>query len=72
MLLFRKLVHETQISKPFEATRHHNSTKLLVFLPLRANLLCTLHYETPCSTQNKSQLEIKVIGQQFVNENYLI
>ena len=48
ILLFRKLVHESQISKPLKATRHHNSTKLLVFLPLRANLLCTLHYETPC------------------------
>ena len=48
MLLFWKLVHETQISKPLEATRHHISTKLLVFLPLRADLLCTLHYETPC------------------------
>ena len=46
MLLFWKLVHKTQISKPLEATRHHISTKLLVFLPLRADLLCTLHYET--------------------------
>ena len=42
------MVHETQISKPVEATRHHDSTKLLVFLTLRADLLCTLHYETPC------------------------
>ena len=36
MLLFWKLVDETQMSKPLEATRHHNSTKLLIFLPLRA------------------------------------
>ena len=42
------MVHETQISRPVEATGHHDSTKLLVFLPLRADLLCTLHYETPC------------------------
>ena len=49
MLLFWKLIHETQISKPPEATRHQNSTKLLIILPLRADLLCTLHYETPCN-----------------------
>ena len=30
------LVDETQMSKPPEATRHHNSTKLLILLPLRA------------------------------------
>ena len=34
--LFWKLVDATQISKPLEATRHHNSTKLLILLPLRA------------------------------------
>ena len=49
MLLFWKLVHETQISKPPEAARHHNSTKLLILLPFRADLLCTLHYKTPCT-----------------------
>ena len=49
MLLFWKLIHETQISKPPEATRHQNSTILLIILPLRADLLCTLHYETPCN-----------------------
>ena len=50
MLLFWKLIHETQNLLPPEATRHHNSTKLLIFLPLRADLLCNLHYETPCSS----------------------
>jgi hypothetical protein len=30
MLLFSKLVDETQMSKPPEATRHHNSRKLLI------------------------------------------
>ena len=49
MSFFWKLVDETQISKPPEATRHHNSIKVLILLPLRANLLCVLHYETPCS-----------------------
>ena len=48
MLFFWKLIRETQISKPPEATRHHNSTKLLILVPLRADLLCTLYYETPC------------------------
>ena len=33
MSLFWKLVDETQISKSLEATRHHNSTKLLILLP---------------------------------------
>ena len=52
MLFFWKLIRETQISKPPEATRHHNSTKLLILVPLRADLLCTLHYETPCKFEN--------------------
>ena len=42
------LVDETPISKPPEPTMHHNSIKLLILLPLRADLLCTLQYETPC------------------------
>ena len=58
-LFFFKLVDTTQISKLLEATRHHHSTKLLVFLPLRADLLCTLHYETPCS------METKYLGYRF-------
>ena len=36
--------------KPLEATRHHYPTKLLVLLPITTDLLCTLHYETPCTT----------------------
>ena len=47
-IIFSKLVDETQISKPPDATRQHNSMKLLIILPLRANLLYILHYETPC------------------------
>ena len=49
MLLFWKLVEETQMSKSLEGTRHHNSTKLLIFLPLRAIYFYLLHYETPCN-----------------------
>ena len=48
MSFFRKLVDETQISKPAEATRHHNIITLLILLPLRAYLFYILHYETPC------------------------
>ena len=64
--IWQKLVHETQISKPLEATRHHISTKLLVFLPLRAYLLCTLHYETPCSTYWKYP-EFRSSNQNILN-----
>ena len=54
MLLFWKLVDETQISKPPEPTRHHNSIKLLIPLSLRAELLFTLHYEIPCRCKKES------------------
>ena len=47
MSFFWKLVDETQISKPPEATRHHNLIKLLILLLLKADLFCILHYETP-------------------------
>ena len=36
MLFFWTLVDLSQMSKPPEASRHHNSTKLLILLPLRA------------------------------------
>ena len=48
ILLFWKLVDKTQISKPPEPTRHHNSIKLWILLSLRADLLYILQYETPC------------------------
>ena len=47
MLHLKKMIHETQNLLTLEATRHHNLTKLFIFLPLRADLLCILHYETP-------------------------
>ena len=55
MLPFWKLVDETQISTPPELTRHHNSIKLWILLPLRADLFPTLQYEIPCSV-NLSQI----------------
>ena len=48
MLLFWKLVDETQISQPPEATRHHNSTNLSILLPLRSILFGPIQYDTPC------------------------
>ena len=51
MLLLLKLVDETQISTPPEPTRHHNSIKLWILLPLRADLLFTLQCEIPCNTK---------------------
>ena len=50
MLLFYKLVDETQISATPEDTRHHNSRKLLVLLSLRAIYNTTLQCEIPCNT----------------------
>ena len=49
MLLFWKLVDETQMVKPLEPTIHHNSKKYLILLPLRAIYFRSFHYETPCT-----------------------
>ena len=57
MLLFFKLVDETQIYEPLEATRHHNLIKLLILLPVRTNLLCTLQCETPCNCAHHNILD---------------
>ena len=48
MLLFWKLIHKTQMSNPPEAASYHNSTKLLILLPLSAIYFYSLYYETPC------------------------
>jgi hypothetical protein len=48
MLLFWKLVDETQISQPPDATRHHNSTNLSIVLTLRAIQFGPIQYDTPC------------------------
>ena len=58
MILFWKLIDETQISKPPEPTRHHNSIKLWILLPLRADLLCTLQCEIPCTKVRSLSLSI--------------
>ena len=48
ILLFWKVVDETQMSKSPEATRHLNSRKILILLLLRAIYNPTFQYETPC------------------------
>ena len=48
MLLFLKVIDETQMVKPPEPTSHHNSKKYLILLPLRAIYFRSLYYETPC------------------------
>ena len=59
MLLFLKLVDA--ILTPPEPTTHHSSIKLLILLPLRADLPCTLQYETPCTSryQRKYMVQLK-------------
>ena len=49
MLLFWKLVEETQKSTPPEPTWHHNLIELWILLPLRADLFVTLQYGIPCT-----------------------
>ena len=49
MSFFWKLVEETKMYEPPEATGHHKLLKLSILLPIRDNLLCTLQCETPCT-----------------------
>ena len=49
MLLFWKLVDETQISKPPKPTMNHKPIKWLILPPFRAELLFTLQNEIPCT-----------------------
>ena len=48
MLLFRKLVDETQMSTTPETTSYHSSKKFSILLPLGAIQNLSFHYETPC------------------------
>ena len=46
MLLFWTLIDKIQISKPPEATMHHNSMKSWNLLSIRADSLCILYGDT--------------------------
>ena len=61
MLLFFKLVDETQISTPPEATRHHNSTKLYSKIPLHthADNSTTKKEVTSCALDNFQDLHFR-------------
>ena len=64
MLLFWKLVRETQMSKHPKATKHHNSTKMLMLLHLRAIYFSTFQYETPF---RKSQITVGKLNSPTAN-----
>ena len=49
MLLFWKLVDETQMGNPRDHAVRDISSKFWIFLPLRAILKKPYHYETPCT-----------------------
>ena len=49
MLLFWKLVDETQISKPQKYTDTFRQILTSIFLSVRAILKETVQYETPCT-----------------------
>ena len=49
---------------------HHKMIILLILLPLRADLLCTLQCETPCtSTQEDCVKGTKITRKKVVQEN---
>ena len=56
MLVFWKLIDETQISKPLEGTRHYNCTKLLI---TQSHLICPFPYDTPCMSNTLSSKSIQ-------------
>ena len=69
MSLFWKLVYETQMPKPPEATRHHKLIKLLILLPLRADLLCILQY-APCTHTHTVSWIVTYIVHTFYQNSY--
>ena len=50
MLLFGKLVDETQMGNPRDHAVRDIASKFSIFLPLRAIYFRSYRYETPCST----------------------
>ena len=76
MSFFWNLVDETQNLLTPEATRYHKLIKLLILVPLRSDLLCTLHYETPCiAPSNFSSLWTSLVHSQlksFIQKLWII
>ena len=48
MLLFGKLVDETQMGNPLDHAVRDTASKFSIFLPLRAIYFRSYRYETPC------------------------
>ena len=80
MLLFRKLVDETQISKPQEYTDTFRQILTSIFLSVRAILKETVQYETPCTlkfvegglTSKRIWSDPQEIGAKFTSLNFSI
>ena len=72
MLLFELclLLDETQISKPPEPTMHHNSIKLWILLPLRADLLVTLPNEIPCTKLCVHHSSLEIFPLEYIKSTY--
>ena len=51
MLLFGKLVDETQMGNPRDHAVRDIASKFSIFLPLRAIYFRSYQYETPCTTE---------------------
>ena len=62
MLLFGKLVYETQMVKTPEPTSQDNFKKHFILLPLRAIYFRSLYYETPCSKVVPAKIVQKLHG----------
>ena len=69
MLLFRKLVDETQMSTTPEATSYHSSRKFSILLPLRAIENLSFHYETPCIIDHASKKILSKLQILFLKDN---
>ena len=59
------------MSKPPEATRHHNSTKLSILLQLRAIYFSTFQYETPCTKLQEIIKNLSNLEANFSDEKAL-
>ena len=59
MLLFGKLVDETQMGNPRDHAVRDIASKFSIFLPLRAIYFRSYRYETPCSIDNWDFREVK-------------
>jgi hypothetical protein len=64
------LPKKTQMSNPPEAASYHNSTKILILLPLRAIYFYSLYYETPCII-TFSQMEMVIIVELMLQDGWM-